>query len=218
MLREYENSTKLDEIDKAFNGAECTGQIFMQIIIIATFCVPYFIFISVYLASRQPLLFFCIVLAFVPTIFGTLIRGRVYTKLENVITPVRRKRAYYEKCLADREYFKETRLLGAFWFFRKLHELYLISFSKQSWKYEKKTSFTEIGTRVLTMIGYIGIMLLMFYFLTNGKITPGTFGAVLSSVDMLFGVMEEAFGYGLGWMAEKIGPSFNYFKFMDLNE
>ena len=215
---EYENSEKLDEINKAFKGAECTGIIFLHVLDIATFCVPYFIFMAIYLLSRQPLLFFCLILAFIPSMIGTIIRGNLFTRFENIIAPVRRKRDYYEKCITDREYFKETRLLGAFWFFRQVHEMYLILYSKQAWKFEKKASLTVLGTYIIKMLAYLGALVLMFYFLVNGEISPGTFGAIFSSIEQLFGVMEGAFGMGLGYMAEQIGPAHNYFTFMDLSE
>jgi hypothetical protein len=141
----YEDSEMLDTINKAYNGVKVAADIAGATFSIITFYIPYFIFMGIYLFKIKPLLFLSILFAFVPSVVGQVIRFRTYTKLEKNIAPYRRKSEYYEKCIADREYAKETRVIGAFWFFRNLYETALLVMSKKSWESAKKSSLMEVA-------------------------------------------------------------------------
>jgi len=214
----YEDSELLDTINKAHNGISAAAGLTDAILSIVTFSLPYFIFMGFYLARIKPLLFLFILFTFIPSLVGQIIRYKAYTNLEKIIAPFRRKTEYYEKFIADREYAKETRVLGAFWFFRKLYETALIIMSKKSWETSRKAALTEIGVRFMQLAGYISSILLLYMYLINGEIGIGAFAAVFSSIDQLFNIMESIMNFQVGSISQNLGMIQNYFKFLKFPE
>ena len=118
----FEDTEKLDDINKAEQGKDAAFWYVSDIIAILTFYVPYFVFMGWYLFSLKPILASAIVIIFLPTALAQLIRVKAFSRLEDASAPVRREYEYYETCMAGREYFKETRILGGFSYFKKLYQ------------------------------------------------------------------------------------------------
>ncbi len=53
-----------------------------------------------------------------------------FKKLEDMSAPIRRKYEYYEKCMIDKEFYKETRLLGVNSYFNNLYTAALKKLNK----------------------------------------------------------------------------------------
>ena len=77
------------------------------------FQVALFASAAIYLYSLSPLLALVVPLTFLPRIASHIVRGSRYYRLERKTVPILREFQYLERCLTDREYFKETRILGA---------------------------------------------------------------------------------------------------------
>jgi len=214
----FEDSHFLDEISKAGKGCEDSSKVFSAFMNITAFSIPYFIFMSVYLFKLAPLLILCVVFSFFPSVIGQVIRFRQYSKLEGINTPLRRKSIYYERCINDREYARETRLLGGFWFFRKLYETYLDLTAENAWKVGKKTEIIELSIRFVLLAGYVATIYLMYIYLIDGTISVGAFAAVFSSVDQMFNFMESAMGDRVGDITENLGTVKNYMHFLNEEE
>jgi len=116
----FENEIMLDDINKAYKGVQDAGDVVRISMFAVAFYVPYLAFLVVYLFRFEPILSYSVMLVFIPIICGRVFRTRTFTKFENTAAPIRRRAEYYEKCINEREYAKETRLLGATWFFRTL--------------------------------------------------------------------------------------------------
>jgi len=214
----FEDSNFLDDVNKAGKGCEDAARLFSAFLHIVAFSIPYFLFMSVFLINLAPLLVLCVVLAFLPSFIGQIVRFRQYSKLEGVNAPLRRKAIYYERCINDREYAKETRLLGGFWFFRKLYETYMDLTAKNAWEASRKTESLELIIRFVLLGGYVATIYLMYLYLIDGTISVGAFAAVFSSVDQLFNFMESAVGYRVSWITESMGTVKNYMKFLAEDE
>ena len=214
----FESSHFLDEINKAVKGIDDGRSLYFNFTSIALFAVPYFIFMSIYLINLAPLLVLCVLFSFMPSAIGQFIRYSQYVKLEGEIAPLRRKAVYYERCINDREFARETRLLGAFWFFRKLYETYIDLTAAKSWKAAKRTELIELGIRFMLLAGYIGTILLMYTYLMDGRISIGAFAAVFIAIDQMFGIMEMAVNYEVGDITTNIGTVKNYLSFLVKDE
>jgi len=210
----FEDSKFLDEVNKAGKGCEDAARVFSSFIYIVAFSVPYFLFMSVFLINLAPMLVLCVVLAFLPSVIGQHVRFKLYAKLEGVNAPLRRKAIYYERCINDREYTRETRLLGGFWFFRKLYETYMDLTAKNAWDTSRKTELLELVIRFVLLAGYVATIYLMYLYLIDGTISIGAFAAVFSSVDQLFNFMEGAVGYSVIGITENLGTVKNYMGFL----
>ncbi len=214
----FEDPAFLDDVNKAREGAGrgiFTGKI---LITIATFYLPYFATMGGYLYSLSPLLLVSLALVFLPVIASQVFRLKVFAKLEDEVAPVRRRMEYYEQCLTDRQYFKETRMLGAFTYFMKLTCDAAFVLGKTRWKAEATTQKREAVMRLFTLVGYLGILGLLVSRLLAGVITVGAFAAVLSSVGMLFGVAEEIISRHVGQVARTAGTMRNFLNFLDMPE
>ncbi|MDE0022853.1 MAG: hypothetical protein OXP69_00410 [Spirochaetaceae bacterium] len=77
------------------------------------FQLVFFALAGIYLYTLSPLLALVIPFTFAPRIAIHLVRGSRYYRLERKTVPTLREYQYLEQCVVDREYFKETRVLGA---------------------------------------------------------------------------------------------------------
>lgn len=214
----FEDSNKLDDINKANQGKNNATYFIFIFLTIFTFYVPYFAFMGFYLFTLKPVLAWAIVLVFVPTALTQMVKTKVFSKLEDKSAPVRRQNEYYENCMVSRELFKETRLLGGFSFFIRLYMDTLKLLNKLSFRANLKTKLAELSMRLLTIAGYIGILYMLFDALMKGEISVGAFAAVFNSIGMLYGIMEEVVCTHIGNLAQNLGTIQNYINFLSFPE
>lgn len=215
---DFENPEFLDDINKAKVGLEYSIQLVLVFFVVLTSYVPYFIFMAVYLYSLKPILSISIPLVFVPVILSQYFRMMIYSNLEDASAPIRRTFGHYESCIISREYFKETRTLGAFKYFRKLYKESLLLLNKEIWKSEKKVFLIELVARIITLVGYISILMLLVFCLIDKSISVGAFAAVHASIDTMFEMMDEVICTHIGTIVQSIGTVKNYIRFLRLPE
>lgn len=214
----FEDTQKLDDINKAERGKQSAFWLVCDIIMIFAFYVPYFLFMGWYLFTLKPVLAAAILIVFFPTAFAQFIRSKVFSNLEDESAPVRREYEYYENCMVGREYFRETRLLGGFYFFKKLYLEALDHMQRLRCRAAMKSNLFELAMRVLTAAGYCAILLLLFDSLMKGQVSVGAFAAVFNSVGFLYSIMEEVICRHLVNIAQDIGTIRNYLNFLELDE
>lgn len=214
----FEDTDKLDDINKANLGKDNAVEFAFIFLIIFFFYVPYFIFMGWYLYSLKPIFVWSIIIIFIPTALTQLVRSKVFTKLEDKSAPVRREYEYYERCMVDREYFKETRLLGGFNYFKRLYIDTLKLMNKLSLKANIKTNLLEFLMKILSVGGYIVILYMLFDALMKREISVGAFAAVFSSIGLLYMIMEEVVCQHIGSISNNLGTIKNYLNFLELEE
>ena len=214
----FEDNHTLDQINKAYQGLEASAEVVSAVFHILFMNIPFFIFFGGYLFNVKPMLLVMMVISFIPSIFGAAIRYRLYAKMENNAAPYRRRYEYYGRCIHDREYAKETRLLGGFSYFYRLFRESIAMVSQLSWKTARKTELTEIALNLIVLTGYTATMAMLFYYLINGEVGIGIFAAVLSSIDHMFDMIERMLNYRLGVALQKLGMAENYMSFLSLPE
>lgn len=215
---EFENPELFDMMDRAKEGLKNSFD-FQYIFIDLLFRQPaYFVFMSILLFSINPYLVLVVAFVFVPVAISQVLRTKMYRKLEHDIAPHRRKYEYYEKCMKDREFFKETRILGAFKFHKRVYTDTLAVLNKKQWKADKRTGLMELYMRIITLAGYYGVLVLLIILLINGGISAGVFVAVFHSMGSLFFFMERILYQDIGGISKSLGSMENYFEFMDLPE
>ena len=216
----FEDTEFLDHVNKAFQGSGVSGCTFvLEAFMVVMFSqVPYMILMSIYLYTLKPVLSICIFLVFVPIVICQYIRIHAFSELEDETVPYRREYAYYQECVTGREYFKETRMLGAYRYFSRLIRETIEKINGRAWKCYGKMAWLEILMRFITLLGYVGVLLLLVYYVINGSISVGAFAAVFSSVAVMFDMIESAVGQQLGGAFEKMSMVINYMKFLDMEE
>ncbi|MDR0286415.1 MAG: ABC transporter ATP-binding protein/permease [Clostridiales bacterium] len=214
----FEDTSILDEMNKAIQGKNEAVWFTGFILIMFTFYIPYFVCIAVYLLKVKPLLVLSLLLVFVPVLLTHILRTKVFTKAEDKSAPVRRECDYYDSCITGREYFKETRILGTFSYFRRLYEDSLSLLNKIRLRACVKSDITKLGMELLSLGGYIGIFLLLLNGLMSGQVGVGAFAAIFASIQQMFGLMNEWIGENFGAIANNFSRVQFFLRFMQMPE
>ena len=214
----FEDTQALDDMDKALRGKDEAVWFTGSLVTVICFYIPYFAFMAAYLTGVKPALIILLALVFTPTLLAHVFRTKVFSKAEDEAAPFRREFEYYEQCLAGREYFKETRILGAFSYFRKLYADALARLNKLDFRASKRAAGAGLCVKLLSLSGYIGILLLLFDLLIKGEIGAGAFAAIFTSLEMVFSLMRELIVDMFGESAKNLSRMQNYFSFLQMPE
>lgn len=215
---DFENPLVLDDINKAEQGAD-SGIFVVKIFVdIFTVYIPSFIFTGIYFYSLSPVLVLSIFIIFVPTLLSQVFKIKLFANLEDKSAPIRRTYSYYEKCMTDKEYFKETRLLGAMNFFRNAYQKSLCSLNKYSLDTKKRSALMELSMKLLTLCGYVIVLLILVKCVLVRFISIAAFAAVFNSLIVIVKRMREIICIRMGTVFENIGTAKNFIRFLDLKE
>lgn len=214
----FEDTDFLDDLNKAKEGTHCLPYFATVPFLILFFYGFYLLTIGTYLYNLKPMLLVTIILAFIPALLAQVARAKVFTKLEEDIAPIRREFEYYQRTLCDREYFKETRILGAFQYFCNLFHNTILLVTDKVWKAKRKSALVEMALNISTFAGMAIASYLLFTATMSGEITIGAFAAVFSALGMLFQVMQEIVCIHIGNMNEDVGKVSNLIRILDLPE
>lgn len=211
---DFEDAGRLNQIEKAKNGAMFFSGVVFTIVDILTYYVPYFIFMGWYLFTQNAILAVSVVVAFVPTALSRLSSSFLFKDLEEKVAPLRRQADYYEKCISGREYIKETRIWGAEEIFEKKYQVVQEKKNKLWMRAIIKQNTIQIMLHIITACCYGMIIWLLFVSVMHGEITLGVFAAVLATIGNLFRFMNKMVSERLGWMTENIGSVNNFINFV----
>lgn len=193
-VEEMEKPNVLDCLNNAQKGIENAYFGILTVTQIFTFYIPYFLFMGIYLKNLSVKLISILLLVFIPSIFEKTVRFHVSRIVEEENANEYRKSEYYEAAICDRSKYKETRLLGAYDYFIKLYRDTQNRINMRKMKGEIKNAKVETIIKMITIMGYTGIIILLGMDLVNGNISISAFAAVFSGVEEMFGLAEEAFG------------------------
>jgi len=214
---EYEDPKRLDDITKARNGLEAAISFHDTTTSIFTFYLPYFIFMGFYLFALQPMLLLSLMFVFVPVVISQILRSTLFAQLEDQSVPIRREFDAFSEAASGKSFFKETRLLGSFKYFKNLLMQSMNSLNKVIWQAQKKSALVDLGFNILSLLGYGGILFLLVRYLLNGDISVGAFAAVFSGIRMMFAMMEEIITWHIGDIAKNFGQIRNFLRFIAIS-
>jgi len=214
----FENPQILDDINKATAATNNVYWVGTMVTTTAIFHLPFLLLTAVYLYFLNPTLVLVIAFIFIPKMVGVIARAKLYTELEDKSAPLRRQFNFYGETMTDRQYFKETRLLGVFEFFKNKYLRTVELLNIQTWKADSKTATIDVAMSALTVIGYLGTLYLLFVSLQSGLITVGAFAAVFASVSTLIWRVNDLVTYNLSGISEEMGKIRYLMDFFQLPE
>ncbi|WP_124068440.1 ABC transporter ATP-binding protein [Clostridium sp. E02] len=214
----FEDTDFLDDLNKAKEGIRAITMFCMIVFVCVSFYGVYFLAIGIYLFQLKPMLILTLLLAFIPAMLAQTIHVKVFTKLEEQSAPLRREYEYYQKAICDREYFKETRILGVFQFFYNLFEETMKLLTDKIWKAERKTALLQLLLDFTTFVGMALTVYMLFTATMSGEITVGMFAAVFSALSQIFAIMQEIIKKHIGNMNRDIGKVINFIRLYDMPE
>ena len=187
---EFETLAAHERLELAQRGADAAVTM-MLFFMFPVYQLAFFVMAAAYLYFLSPLLALVIPLVFVPRIVSHFVRGSRYYQLERKTVPLLREFQYLERCLVDREYFKETRVLGAGARLLQRYRHAVGRFNAVRWREDRRLGAIDLGLSVLVLLGYGGSFLLAAWLLANGSIGVGGFAVVIYAVSRLL-LMTEA--------------------------
>jgi len=216
----FEDTDFLDDLNKAREAAGIWAipMHVSTVFIIVFFYGIYFATIGVYLFNLKPLLLITLLIAFIPSMLAQIVKAKVFTKLEDESAPLRREYEYYQKTICDREYFKETRLLGVFKFFHNLFSETMDVLTRKTWRAERKTALLQLLLSLTTFGGMAIAAYMLFTATMSGEITVGAFAAVFAALGAIFYIMQEIVDMHIGRMNKEVGKIINFVNVLDLSE
>ncbi len=113
-LVEFDKVETFDTLEKAKLGTANAPTACRTSIQCIFYYFPLFIMTAFYLFSVLPEMVIILVILYLSTLIIKRYKASKYYSFENNTAPLRRKMDYLVKCIISREYFKETRTLGAF--------------------------------------------------------------------------------------------------------
>lgn len=215
---EYEKPDYLDDITKATDGIKSSCELTQALLSLVAFYVPYFCFMGIYMFSQNPSLIVIILLIFLPVFLGQLIKAKFSFNLEDEIASSKRRAIEFEKTLTDVKYVKETKILGIEGFLKKQLGESIRLVNQATWENGKKNLVLSLSLNLVSILGYIGLLVLLFLYTIQGTISVGAFGAIYASIEVMFIIMDEAVNFTFGRISEKAGLIIHLIRFLNLPE
>lgn len=212
---EFEDTSRLDFINKSVSGSSKLIWIGVTLLDIVFYYTTYFLFMGWYLLNLKPILALSVVIVFVPVIISQLVQVSAFKNVEDASAPIRRECEYYERCLTDKEYFKETRLLGATFFFNELYSTAMNNLNRIVFKSQLRKYIINMMLNIITVTGYGLIVYMLFVSVMNKEISIGAFAAVLASIGSLYRFMNKLISERISWATENIGSTENFLDFIE---
>ena len=212
----FEDKDRLDDIEKAGEGKDGAVWLCVTLIDGAFFYTAYYIIMGRFLWGMQPILLLALIFVFVPVALAQIVEAKIHAKLEEESAPIRRQNTHYGDCLVGLGTMKETRLFGAYNFFKKLYMDSLTLLAKKEWDTHKKIALIYLGLNFLKTAGWLGILALLFNALVQRYITVGAFAAVFGSIGMLFGSIEELLARINSNLTNNLGKIHNFLNLLDI--
>jgi len=217
-VKNFENTSFLDDVNKAREGVDEVAELAWISLQFFTYYVVFFTTVGVYLFWLSPILLVVLFASFIPAIIGQYIHVKIFTKLEEENAPMRRRYEYYQKAIADREYYKETRILGGFRYFHALFSQSLLVVTKKIWRTERNMAIIMVLLNISAFVGLGLSTYLLFTHTMTGVITIGAFAAVFAALNRIFYVMDELLIWNLGGVTKNVGKVANYMRVLDMEE
>lgn len=214
----FEDTGFLDDLNKAKEGVRAITMFCMLVFACVSFYGVYFAAVGIYLFQLNPMLILTLLLAFLPAMLAQIVNVRIFAHLEDESAPIRREYDYYQKAICDREYFKETRILGAFPFFYQRFEDARKILTGKIWKAERRTALFQLLLDFTTFTGMAASAYLLFTSTMSGRITVGMFAAVFAALTQIFAIMQEVVRQHMGSMNRDVGKVVNFLRLLDMPE
>jgi ATP-binding cassette subfamily B protein len=214
----FEDKDKLDDIEKSNNGIDGGYWLLCTLSDGLFFYGAYYSVMVVYLWRMKPMLVVAFIFIFAPVALSQIIRAKLYAKLEEESAPVRRQNGHYGGCLVSGTSMRETRLFGAYNFFKKLFMDTLMLLAQKEWNVAKKVAAMDLGLNAIKTAGWLGTTALLFDALMKQDISVGAFAAVFTSINMMFGMLEEIFNRIKWSVTDELGKIHNFINLLEYAE
>lgn len=190
----WEEPKNLDMLNKAKEGMEDNVSVLIYTELLLGSSLLYILMISYYLFTIHPLLAL-IILAFVlPTLGSYVLKNKYRHAAEEQLAAPRRRMNAAEDAICKRQYFKETRHLGATPFFLSELKKAAAAFTKIKNREFQRSDLISFLVNLSSFFGFLVSLLAVIALAWQGKITIGEIAAILATVKIINQNLDEMFG------------------------
>lgn len=187
----FENQHALDEMKKASLGSSETPNSMRVLIQVIFLYIPFFVVVAFYLFSIKPLLMLVLIFISIPLLIAEYIKMNNTYDFQEKVANLRRKIIYYEKCMIDRTYYKDTLQNNAYEYFNSKLLMSISDFTEKHKHLSVKSFLVEGVMNTLNLVGYVGVIVLLMYYLLKGIVDVSEFAAVYYAVDKIAKMMKR---------------------------
>lgn len=216
-LIEFESLELYKNISMAIGGVHHAIKSTISLLNGVIFHLTFFISIGIYFFSIKPILVVLCFLFFIPKILSQIIKGSKLYNLQDKLVNIQREYNYYQKCLTDKEFVKETKTLRAVSYFLECYDKKLKIYNKEQLNTELKIALIDLFLSFITYIGYAGSFAILVYYLLQGDISIGVFASVYYSLNKLMDSMKDMVEL-FGSIYENITLAGKLYDFLDMPE
>lgn len=205
------NVEKLNERQKAVDGAEAASFVACIYISVLMFYVPAAISLFVFYSKINPLIPFMVLLSIMPAIYLNRKKEKKYECLAESLSESKRCEKEYKKTLATREFAKEIRTNCMFGqMFDNWVSVYDEIIGKKN-AVRRSMLSVSVLCNVVSALAYVLMLYYLYIGVINSTISVGTFVAVITSVSSLSFLMDEMINNNLLIVSENVG-SIDFFR------
>lgn len=201
----FEDATKLNERQKAMDGADAASFVSNIYISIVTFYMPALISLMIFYGKVNVIIPFLVLFTVIPILFSKYKKEKEYDRLADSLSELKRAEKEYKKTLTTREYFKEVRLFHMFSLILECWERTYQTILLRKNDTRKRVLKVEIVCQCIASVSYLLVLLFLVTGVFKTKISIGTFVAVVSSVSSLSFLADEMINNNLMIASEHMG-------------
>ncbi len=180
----FEDTAFYDDIQKASQGADNANSVMMMSFgIFANSLI--LLSVITYLSYLNPFLSVAVFFSQVPQVIKMIFDTKANQKLRDSTINLQRRSNYLEKTFTSREYYKDTLLSDAGYYFFNKWKLLFERFIGEKYKTEKKIKLLDFIVAGISFIFNISAFLISVYLFMNNKITVGGFSVAITSTALL---------------------------------
>lgn len=213
----FETPQLLNRMLQAYGGAVDQRSFANTVMDILTLYLPYFLIYGRYLYGKRPVLALIIPLIFLPKLAAQFAKAKLHVDLEEETAPLIRREEAYASYAADRDYVKETRLLGTVRVFTERWRTVREERNRLLLSVGKKSCLADTISMLLHLAGYVGVIALLLQSVLSGQIEVSAFAAVFASLGTLLDQVDELVGSRFGELAENYAGIRNYQDFVQMD-
>lgn len=215
---EYYKTSSLERIEKVKSVVPNFVTIVRVLLSIFTFNIPYQLIMAIYLYDKSPSLLIIYPTLLIPLLVSQFLSLKSRKHSEPEYVEFEHEARYFKNCMIAKEYVMETSLLNAKEFFTKKFSNSMTKYKKTYQNTEKSVFRKNIFLQLLTSLGFVIIIALLTFNISNGTISVGEFFAIFMSLNSLYRFMDNMVSRDIGNVIKNSNRVESLIKFFNLQE
>lgn len=201
----YEDTKFLDKLNLANEGMENACFLLNVVSMVLFYHIPYLIFVIYYMAKSSLFLIFALIFLFLPIAVSHIKKFKANESIASQLAVSSRKIIEFEKYIFKINYYKETYLLGAFEFFKRIILKEVSNEGKLKLSIAYKSFCFSCFMQFISFISYSFAIIIMLVAVIKYKYSIAGFYALLTSLTSVIAVIDGLFNVYLSQISEQAG-------------